>query len=418
MATPMALPFRRPGDNPNLQIIGARSQNKNIDNNNKLVQSIQSRQPFTDSITTSPTPRKQKSKKQSLGNKKSQPQLEEAMGVSPPIDNLNFWTDRKTYAHLLHRCAYMNAIREGTGVHAHITKMGFQTDRFLANSLITMYVKCGNLMDARLVFDKMPKRDRVSWSAIISGHAENGFADEALALFYRMRIAGMKPNHFTFVSVLQACALLGALNLGRQVHAWAVKKLLAGNVYLGGALLHVYANCGNIEDARQVFDKMFERNVISWTAMIAGYAGQGCAMESLDLFNQMRLVGVKPNYFTFPSVLRACTCLGGIKQGEEVHAFVIKIGVESDAFVGSALVDMYVKCGSLADAHRVFNEIPERDGVLWNAMISGSLQWGCSKQALTLLNQMQLAGLEPNDSLIFGVLNSCGSNQFSQMECE
>jgi len=384
--------------------------------NKKFVQFIENRQPFTGAIATSP--RKQKSKNKSLVDEKKQFQLEEAIEVSPLMDILNIWTDRKTYAHLLHRCAYMKDIKEGTRMHAHIAKMGFHTNLLLANNLITMYVKCGNLMDARLVFDKMPKRNKVSWSAIISGYAENGFADEALALFYRMRVAGMKPNHFTFVSILQACTFLGALDLGMQVHAWAVKKELAGNVYLGGALLHLYANCGNIEDARKVFDRMYERNVVSWTAIIAGYAGQGCANESLDLFNQMRLVGVKPNYFTFPSVLRACTCLGGIKQGEEVHAYAIKIGVESDAFVGSALVDMYVKCGGLADACRVFNEIPEKDGVLWIAMISGSLQWGCCKQALMLLNQMQLAGLEPNDSLITDVRNSCGSKQFSQMECE
>lgn len=412
MATPTALPFGRPGDNPNVQLIGTISQNKNM----KFVQSVESGQPFPGAIATS---RKQKSLKKSLIDKKSQIQFQKAIEVSPLMDILSIRTHRKkNYARLLHRCALMNDIREGTIVHVHITKMGFHTDPFLANNLITMYVKCGNLMDARLVFDKMPTRNKVSWSAIISGYAENGFADEALVLFYRMRVAGMKPNHYTFVSILQACASLGALNLGRQVHAWAVKKEFAGNVYLGGALLHLYANCRSLEEAIKVFDRMSERNVVSWTAIIAGYAAQGYAHESLDLFHQMRLAGVKPNYFTFPSVLRACTCLRGIKQGEEVHAYAIKLGVESDTFVGSALVDMYVKCGSLTDAHRVFNKITERDWVLWNAMISGSLQWGWCKQALMLLNQMQLAGLEPNDSLVTDVRNLCGSKQFSQKECE
>jgi pentatricopeptide repeat protein len=286
--------------------------------------------------------------------------------------------------------------------------MGFQPSLFLANNLVTMYVKCGKLIDARLVFDKMPKRDEVSWSAMISGYAENGFAEEALAFFFRMRAVGMKPNHFIFVGVLQACTCLGDLKLGRQVHAWIVKKGFGENVYLRSALVHHYANCASINDARKVFDEMPDRDVVLWTAMIAGYAGQGHARESLDLFNQMRLVGVEPSDFTFPRVLRACTCMGGIKHGEGVHAYASKIGVKSDAFVGSALVDMYGKCGSLVDARRVFNEIPERDAVMWNGMISGCLQWGCDKQALMLLNQMKSAGLKPDEFLIISVWNSCG----------
>eukprot|EP01018_Ginkgo_biloba_P026601 Gb_41454 [translate_table: standard] len=331
------------------------------------------------------------------------------------MDTLNIWADSKTYSSLLQECAHMNALTEGIKVHAHMTKTGFQPDLFVKNNLVSMYVKCGDMASARQVFDKMRDRDKVSWTAMIAGYAENGMAEEALKLFYRMRRARMKANQFTFVGILTACASLEALEPGKQAHAWIVKKGFMANMYLGSTLVDLYANCEELVAARHVFDEMYERDVVSWTAMIAGYSQQRYRKQVLALFNQMRRVGVNPNGFTFPTVLRTYAGLGNINQGKGVHAYAIKIGVETNVFVGSALVDMYSKCGSLADARQVFNEMPERDTVSWNVMIAGYLQYGCCEQAQLLVRQMQLAGMELDEFIVVGIRKACGSEQLNNM---
>ncbi|XP_057858441.1 pentatricopeptide repeat-containing protein At4g18520, chloroplastic [Cryptomeria japonica] len=287
---------------------------------------------------------------------------------------------------------------------------------FFENNQLSMHVRRRNLTDARHVFDKMPKRNKVSWSAMIAGYAENGFGEEALELFREMREEGMKPNHITFVSVLQACREVGDLEAGMQIHGWIVKNGFQSNKYLVTTLVDLYCDCGTLDDARHLFDEITERDVVSWTAMIARYSQQGHGEEALRLFNEMRQTDVMANYFTVPCVLKACSSLRDIQQGQGLHAYAIKIGVECDMFVGSALVDMYEKCGSLADARRVFNQIPQRDEILWNTMIIGCLHWGRSEQALVLLSLMHLAGVEPEQFIINGVMSACGSEEFNKIK--
>eukprot|EP01018_Ginkgo_biloba_P031754 Gb_05981 [translate_table: standard] len=181
------------------------------------------------------------------------------------------------------------------------------------------------------------------------------------------------PSHFTFASVLSVCANLAALERGKEVREGLIRTGLESDLIVGNVLVDMYAKCGCIENARHVFDKMAERNVVPWTAMIAGYARDGrhaqngrvdetlklfqkmpCAGyaqnghfdEDLKLFRQMQLAGVKPNSETFACTLPACANLAVLEQGKEVHEDIIKSGIQSDLFVGSALVDMYAKCGT------------------------------------------------------------------------
>eukprot|EP01018_Ginkgo_biloba_P026550 Gb_17962 [translate_table: standard] len=333
--------------------------------------------------------------------------LTEALELLHVINPPSIWVDTNVYASLLQTCIDLKAWREGMRVHAYIIKTGFKSVIFLDNTLVTMYVKCGRLLDAHQMFDKMSKRNRVSWTALIAGYAQNGFAEEALSLFFRMQCAGMKPNEFTFVSVVKALGDLQSLEKGKQVHGYIIKIGCDSNLYLESALVDLYAKCGNMVDAFQVFDAMSERDVVSWTAMIAGCAQQQRGEEALKLFYEMQREGVAPNQFTVSSLLKACAWLNSLKQGKQVHAAIIRTGVRPDVYVGSALVDMYVKCGSVLDARQVFDRMHKRNNVSWTAMIAGYAHNGLGEEAIALFHQMQGAGIRPCEFALVSILRAC-----------
>eukprot|EP01018_Ginkgo_biloba_P012920 Gb_21941 [translate_table: standard] len=346
--------------------------------------------------------------------------------------------DTSTYACILQLCIKKRALSEGKRVHAHMNKVEFVPDIFLTNTLVNMYAKCGSLVGARRVFDDMPKRDVISWTVMIATYSRNGCAEEALTLFNQMQQARIQPNQFTFASVLPACAKFAALEQGMKIHEEAIKTGFHSDVFVANALIDMYAKCGSIDKARDVFDKMHQRNVVSWTAIIAGYAqngnveeasnlfqempernvvswtamiagfvqnGQG--VEALKLFRQMQLAGVKPNPNTFASVLPACAYLAALEQGMEIHEEIRKNGFLSEVFVANALIDMYAKCGSIEKARDVFDKMCQRDVVSWNAMIAGYAMHGCGKDALKLFEQMQNSGVKPDQITLGCVLSAC-----------
>eukprot|EP01018_Ginkgo_biloba_P034522 Gb_08671 [translate_table: standard] len=394
-----------------------------------------------------------------------QGRLKEAIYILSVMDRRGIPVDTSFYASLLHICADKKTLPEGELVHAHITQTGFKCqDVFLENTLVNMYAKCGSLEDACRVFDQMPERNVVSWNTTIAGYAQNGYGDGALTLFYEMQRAGIQPDQFTFASVLPACANLAAIEHGREIHEEIIISGFQSNVFVGNALIDMYAKCGSLEESRHLFDRMCqrtmvswnamiagyaqkghvdealklfqrmpERNVVSWTtmiagyaqnghvekafklfqkmpernnvswnAMIAGYAQNGHGEEALKLFRQMQLAGVKPSSKTFAIVLRACAYLACLKEGKEVHEEIIRSGFQSDVCVGSALVDMYAKCGSIDNARNVFNKLPEQDVVSWNVMIAGYAQIGQVDKALDLFQKMPERDLVSWNTMLSG----------------
>lgn len=177
-----------------------------------------------------------------------------------------------------------------------------------------------------------------------------------MELFCEMRKElWLRQTSYTFASVLKVCARLVDLEIGKQVHGVIIRSGVDLDVCGRIALVDMYAKCGCIEDARQVFDEMLERDVVLWTAMIAGYVQHGLSEKALQLFEEMLEEGVSVNQFTIASVLSACAVGEYLEKGQQVHGKLVKTGSEPDAFVASALVDMYAKCGNLEDAHKVFD---------------------------------------------------------------
>eukprot|EP01018_Ginkgo_biloba_P038127 Gb_19299 [translate_table: standard] len=304
-------------------------------------------------------------------------------------------------------CENIKSLAESKQIHAHILINGFENNTVLATKLVSMYAKCGSLIYARTVFDRMSEQNTFLWNALIGGYARNGFSEETLTLYYQMQQAGRQPDNFTFPSVLKACTSLAALQQGKEIHNFIIRIGFESSVFVGSALVDMYAKCGNIENARHVFDKMSERDVVSWNTIIAGYAQSGHCDDALRLFHQMELEGVKPDSFTIASVLPACGHLTDLQQGKEIHDYITRNGFESHIIVGNALIDMYTKCGSTDSARHVFDNMSDRDVVSWTTIIAGYVQEGHCYKALELFHQMQLAGVKPDSVIVTSVLPAC-----------
>eukprot|EP01018_Ginkgo_biloba_P027015 Gb_10922 [translate_table: standard] len=312
-------------------------------------------------------------------------QLNEALHI---LEALEQSVDTSTYVYLLQVCIKKKALSEGKLVHGLMSERGFMPDTLLLNTLVNMYVKCGSLVNARRVFDEMPKRDVCSWTVMLAAYSRHGLAKEALTLFHQMPRTEIQPNQFTFASVLPACANTEALEQGVEIHEEIIKSGFQSDGFVGNALVDMYAKCGSIEEARDVFDKMRKRDVVSWTAMIAGYVLNGQSVEALKFFQQMRLAGVKPNPKTFAIIFPACADLAAVEQGMEIHAEIIRTGFKFDVFMENALVDMYAKCGNIGEARELFDKMPQRNSVSWNTMIAGYAQNGYVDEAMKLFQKM------------------------------
>jgi pentatricopeptide repeat protein len=309
-------------------------------------------------------------------------QPEKAVQLFQQMQREGMSPDNFTFVQVINACAGLGALEDGRNFHEQIIQSGYESDVFVHNGLVGMYVKCGSIEDAGRVFNKMPSQDVVTWTTMISGHVKCGQGQKALELFQQMQHAGVQPDSVTFVGVLNACASVVALEQGRCVHQQILQSGLESDVFVGSSLVDMYAKCGSIEDAWSVFNKMPYRDVVTWNAMVLGHVKCGQGQKALELFQQMQQEGVQPNSVTFVGVLNACASVVALEEGRCAHEQIIERGWDSDVFVGSSLVDMYTKCGTMEDAWRVFRRMPSRNVVSWNAILGGCAMHGHGKEAL------------------------------------
>jgi pentatricopeptide repeat protein len=332
-----------------------------------------------------------------------------ASDVLQSLQKIGERADPQTYVQMLKRCSEMKDLAAGMKVHEHIIQHYYQRNIYVVNTLITMYTHCGDVMEARQVFDTCVKKTTVTWNAMITGYAQHGYTKEAYTLFCQMQQEGLKPNKFVYLSVLKAVASASALEWGKEVHAHAVDAGLMSDVAIGNALVNMYTKCGSIKDAHDVFDEMVERDVISWTTLIGGYGARGHVEEAFGLFSQMRQEGCKPDRITYLAILSACTDSEALKRVKKVQENINRSYYHSDVHVGNALVTAFAKCGSIGDAAQVFNKLVKRDSSSCNAMIGAYAGNGHVEKAFEVFEQMQREGLEPNRITFLSILNACAS---------
>ncbi|XP_077240227.1 pentatricopeptide repeat (PPR-like) superfamily protein [Tasmannia lanceolata] len=345
--------------------------------------------------------------------------------------------DNFTYPFVLKAMGCLGATLEGRKTHGFIIKAGFEFDSYVRNSLMDMYAEMGEVEIARKVFEEMPERDVVSWNVMISGLVKCQKFNDAIACFRQMEQCGVRPDEATLASTLSACISLGNLDLGKQIHHY-IGKELEFSIVLGNALLDMYSKCGCISEARRFFDEMPTKNVISWTSMVSGYVNCGkideareiferspardvilwTAMingyvqfsrfeEALALFREMQIKRIKPDRYTVVSLLTVCAHSGALEQGKWIHGYIEENLIRIDAVVGTALVDMYAKCGCIEKSLELFMRIEEKDKASWTAIICGLAMNGQTSKALELFLEMNRAGVKPDDITFIGVLSAC-----------
>ncbi|GAV59306.1 PPR domain-containing protein/PPR_2 domain-containing protein [Cephalotus follicularis] len=320
-----------------------------------------------------------------------------------------FSPNEYTVCSVLKACREEKALRFGRQLHGAIIKKIYKHDIFLGSSLVDMYAKCGEILDSRKVFNGMRYKNMVTWTSIIAGYAREGLGGEAIRLFRAMKRQKLCVSTLTIVSILRACGSIGALLLGREIHAQIVKYSIQTNVHIGSTLVWFYCKCGESLMASRILQEMPLRDVVSWTAIISGCASLGHESKALKFLKEMMEEGVEPNSFTYSSALKACANIESVLQGKSIHSFANKSHALSNVFVGSALINLYAKCGYLSEATQVFDSMEEKNLVSWRSMIMGYTRNGLYQEALRLMYQMQAEGFKVDDYTFATVLSACGN---------
>lgn len=316
-------------------------------------------------------------------------------------------SSRSTLGSVLSGISSLAALDFGLIVHAEAIKQGLYSNVYVASSLINMYAKCEKMESAKKVFDSLDERNAVLWNALLGGYSQNCYAHEVVDLFFAMKSSGFHADDFTYTSILSSCACLEYLEMGRQLHAVIIKNKLATNLYVGNALVDMYAKSRALEEARKQFERIQNQDNVSWNAIIVGYVQEGDVFEAFNMFRRMNLVGIVPDDVSSASILSACANIQGLPQGEQVHCFSVKTSLEtSNIYVGSSLIDMYVKCGFIGAAHKVLSCMPQRNVVSMNALIAGYAQNNV-EDAVVLYRGMQAEGLSPNEITFTSLLDAC-----------
>ncbi|XP_059460468.1 putative pentatricopeptide repeat-containing protein At3g15130 [Corylus avellana] len=297
----------------------------------------------------------------------------------------------------------------GMQIHSVCAKTGFEWVPAVANSIIDMYSRCGRISEAAQMFDSMPVRNLITWNAMIAGYALERNGDRALLLFQKMQEQGEIPDEFTYTSTLKACSSLGAMQEGAQIHASLITRGFPFSVQttIAGALVDLYVKCRDLIKARRVFDQIEEKNVISWSALILGYAQEGDLLEAMDLFRHLRQNKHQVDGFVLSSLMGVFADFALVEQGKQIHAYTIKVPSGLDMSVANSMVDMYLKCGLTDEAEQLFGEIPVRNVVSWTVMITGYGKHGLGKKAMHLFNKMQSDDIEPDGVTYLAMLSAC-----------
>ncbi|XP_073134628.1 putative pentatricopeptide repeat-containing protein At5g47460 [Henckelia pumila] len=367
-------------------------------------------------------------------------------------------------------CTNTGLFSHGQQLHCHILKSGFDSDVFVSTDLINLYVKFNRVNDAHDLFVEIPDPTVVSWNSLISGYVNHGQFRKALKVFTQLENSNVFADSYSFTAALSACGQLSLVQVGRSVHSKIVKYGVGCSVFVANCLINMYGKCGftmeatsvfqemvekdniswnsviaanarngklqqayafllqmpepdtisynelidgiaryeDIEDAITVLSKMRDPNSSSWNSIITGYVNRERGREALDFFCKMNLSGVRMDEFTFSSILSGTARLSATAWGSLIHGCVLKHGLDGYIVVGSALIDMYFKCGQIAEAEKSFHSLPEKNLVTWNAMISGYAHNGNFRMVINLFEKLKtIRNLQPDEITFLNVFSAC-----------
>ncbi|XP_010258267.1 PREDICTED: pentatricopeptide repeat-containing protein At5g66520-like [Nelumbo nucifera] len=365
--------------------------------------------------------------------------------VNPPILSNSRALQQSLFS-LLQNCKSSNEL---TQIHAQIVVNGFSQKNYILAKLLSFCVTSGNLIHAQKAFEQVRKPSTIVWNQMIRGYACSIAPHESVKLYNKMESTETKPDTFTYLFLLNACARPSFLRVGEQLHGRLLSNGLFANIFVQTNLLNMYAiaggdasvlkarrvfnemsernvvtwnsmlagyfRYGDIDAARRIFDDMPERNTVSWTTMIAGCAQSGRCNQALALFREMQRAHVEVDQVTMVATLSACAELGDLKTGRWIHSYSDKAfpfrSQQRLVSLNNALIHMYASCGVVEEAYRVFKEIQHRTTVSWTTMITGFAKQGCGEAALGIFRWMQSVaaeeGIKPDEITFIGVLCAC-----------
>ncbi|XP_048572813.1 pentatricopeptide repeat-containing protein At3g13880-like isoform X1 [Triticum urartu] len=324
--------------------------------------------------------------------------------------------DRFTYAAVLAACGRAGDWRHGRAAHGLAVVSGLAQDVFLTNSIIDMYSKYGLIDEVRLVFDRAEERDEASWNLLLSAYVRMGWPEVAVHVLVWMHRSGVKLDSFALGGILKACSeLQGSEDVRRMLHGCVVKVGLDLDMFVGSAMVDMYAKNGGLEEAIKVFDCIPNQNAVVYGAMIAGFARLGndpcpeVRIEAVRLFSDLLRMSVKPSRFTFKSVLEVCNLTNALHCGRLIHAHVIFNGFQDDEFIANALINLYSQARSVSDSLRCFQMTPRQDVVTWTSMITAFAHDENFEKALGLFLEFLSVGKEPDQFTLSSVMNACAA---------
>ncbi|KAJ6297228.1 hypothetical protein OIU78_022875 [Salix suchowensis] len=344
---------------------------------------------------------------------------------------------------LLYSCTNLKSLPQGKQIHAHTISLGFENHLVLVPKLVTFYSSFSLLADAHIITVNSNIVNPLPWNLLISSYVNNGLHGEALSAYREMVHKGVRPDDFTYPSVLKACGEKLDLDFGREVH----KSINAAyghrwNLYVHNSLVSMYGKFGELDTAHRLFNEMPERDAVSWNGIISSYASRGMWKEAFELFEEMRLAGAEVNIITWNTIaggcvqtrnfkgalellsqmrrcgidldpvamiigLGACSNIGAIKLGTVIHASAIRSCFDGFDNVRNALITMYSRCKDLRHAGILFKSIKTKRLTTWNSMLSGYTRMDRSEEASFLFREMLFSGIEPNYVTIASILPHC-----------
>ncbi|XP_024523531.1 pentatricopeptide repeat-containing protein At1g03540-like [Selaginella moellendorffii] len=314
-------------------------------------------------------------------------------------------------------------LEKGEEIYRQALEKNCSDNSFVQNALIELYARCGSMVKARSVFERMRRPDAVSWTILLQGYVDNSESALALRLFDGM--SSTIPNARTFVAAPTACTSLAAsavgscnwLRRGKSIHSRAVTSSCCDNIFVQNTLVDMYAKLGEMQQARDVFDKMSSRSVVSWTALMQGYVDNGKSEVALKLFEGMaEEAEAPPAARTFVTAITACTALAAeqkrlnhwLEKGKRIHLQAVRNRCW-DVYVETAVVNLLAKCGSMAEAQEVFDKMVKRNVVSWTCLVQGYVDNGKNKRAPEVVCEMDLNGVTMNSATFVAALTACGS---------
>ncbi|KAG6653748.1 hypothetical protein I3843_05G089300 [Carya illinoinensis] len=316
--------------------------------------------------------------------------------------------DRRTLPRVLTASRLRGDIFIGKQLHGHAFKLGFSSDHYVVSALIQMYGSLDSVDTARWLFDKSPHRNSVSWTVLARLYIMENKPGLAIDMFNQMVESGAEIDSVALATAVGACGMLQSLQQGRKLHQIATNCGLEFNMLVSNALLKMYIDCGSLKAAREIFDQMPSKDVISWTAIINGCVKKGGFNDGLKLFRQMIMDGFKPDPLTLSSILPACARMTAHKHGREIHGYLLRNGIDLNLVVQNAVMDMYVKSGFIEYASRIFRGMKCKDVVSWTVMILGYSLHGQGQHGVHLFRMIETNSSTQTDEVTYAaVLHAC-----------